>query len=105
MQRHHHRLGRILNSANDGRQIGQLRLAGRDLAELLDIRARDECSAGANHHNGLHIGIVRRSFDGTLNALRNARAERVDGRIIDRDHRDNAIHIPMPRQRDEFAHS
>ena len=60
-------------------------LARLQLLEDVDVGAGDERRAGADQDDRVGGGIVARALDGVADAFRNARAERVDGRVVDGD--------------------
>src|SRR5262245_25941589 len=57
-----------------------------DLAELLDVGTCDKILAAADEHDGASSAVRSQRFDTSLNSFGDARAESVDGRIVDRDH-------------------
>src|SRR5512145_466910 len=62
----------------------------RSLPKLADIGPGDERAPGASEHNGRRAGIRERAFELLDQAAANIDAERVDRRVVDRDHRDAA---------------
>ena len=85
VDRHHHRLRALLDRRRNGSSVRPRLLPAHNLAELPYVGAGDEGPARAHHHDGLHVRIGRRAFDGGLNRFGNSRAQRVHRRIIDRD--------------------
>ncbi len=95
--------GRAVNRADDGfrtvlddrehrvQTLVAFLLAGGDLAELLDVSPRDECAAAADQHDRFdrRVGAGRlHVFD---HPFGDARAQRVNGRIVDRHDRDVTV--------------
>ena len=61
------------------------------LAELADVRARDEAAARADQHHRADVGIGVALLDGLDDAFAHAGSERVHRRIVDRDHADAVL--------------
>ena len=57
-------------------------------AELADIGAGDKAAPGADHHHRLDRRVGIALVDGRDDALRHARRQRVDRRVVDRDNPD-----------------
>ena len=55
--------------------------------EDLDVGARDERRARANQHDRIHVAIRDRALHRLIDPLPYRGAERVDRRVVDRDHR------------------
>jgi hypothetical protein len=91
VNRHHDRLGRILDSQQLRQQGEFAPLAGGDLAEFLNIGAGNERPSRADDDDRLHPGIAIGLLDPGDDALRNARTEGVHRRIVDRDDGDGAV--------------
>ncbi len=97
--------------AVDGRHDGLFaRLVARDhraevrglrrLAELRDVRPRDECPAAAHEDDGLDSRLGDGLGQAVEQPLAHLLAERVDGRAVDRDYADLAALL----ERHDFAH-
>ena len=56
--------------------------------EDVDVGAGDERVAGADEHDGVDRGIAVRARDALVDRLPDARAERVDRRVVDGQDRD-----------------
>ena len=85
------RLGAILDR---GLRVGQAR-AGERLAELGDVGAGDEGAPGADQHDRLDRGIGRRLPHAVAQPVAHLRRQRVDGRRIDGQDGDVALHAEV----------
>ncbi len=100
MDRHHHRLRAVLDLPQQGQKASSRRLPADHLAELANVGSRDERSSSADDHNGTDRGIARRTFDGRMNPLWNARTQRIHRGIGDRNYRYSIVEI----ERDQCVH-
>ncbi len=65
------------------RRARQRLLAGLQRPEDVDVGAGDERRTGADEDDGVGVGIANGAGHGVVDAFRDTRTERVDGRVVD----------------------
>src|SRR5439155_14027458 len=85
VDRHHHRLGRILYRQQNRQERSPRFLARGHLAEFADVGAGDKRRARSDDYHRLYLRVLRRRFYGRLNPLGNAGTQRIHRRVVDRD--------------------
>ena len=78
-------LGGIFNDEkNLGEANGSVLFSAGNLAELFNVGTGDKSASAADEHDGLNGGVGIEFDNGGGDALGNSRAERIDGRVVNR---------------------